>query len=148
MAIAFNEKSVTAQPFETGVTRQRLITVERVKGTRVLIDRLTLAAGANMRFDIPAKSLAWVQMLEGDAKLSAIFTDQMSDSHSVLLPPGYKAMLSTAKGASFLYAEIPDAGPLDPGFQADSPLFMVTNWRREPVFASEHDARKRICLVN
>jgi hypothetical protein len=27
-----------------------------VKGTRVLLNRLTLAAGAKMKFDIPAKS--------------------------------------------------------------------------------------------
>ena len=39
MVTAFNEKTVTAQPFETGVTRQRLVTNERVKGTRVLLDR-------------------------------------------------------------------------------------------------------------
>lgn len=147
MAIAFNEETVVPQPFVTGVTRQRLVTDERVKGTRVLLDRLTLAAGATMRFDIPAKSLAWFQMLEGEATLSAMYTDWMSDSHSVFLPPGYNATLSTAKGASFLYAEIPDAGPLDPGFSANSPLFMVINWRREPVYASEHDARKRISLV-
>jgi len=147
MAIAFNEKTVAPQPFETGVMRQRLITEERVKGTRLLIDRFTLAAGANMRFDIPAKSLGWVQMLEGETRLSAIFTDQMSDSNSVLLPPGYKATLSTAKGATLLYAEIPDVASIDPGFSVDSPLFMVVNWRREPVYASEHDARKRISLV-
>ena len=79
--------------------------------------------------------------------MSAIFTDQMSDSHSVLLPPGYKSTLSTAKGATLLYAEIPDAASIDPGFSVDSPLFMVVNWRREPVYASEHDARKRISLV-
>jgi hypothetical protein len=85
-------------------------------------------------------------MLEGEAKLSAIFTDQMSDSHSVLLPPGYSATSRPPK-ASLLYAEIPDVAPIDPGFLGDSPLFMVVNWQREPVYASEHDARKRVSLV-
>jgi mannose-6-phosphate isomerase-like protein (cupin superfamily) len=46
-----------------------------------------------------------------------------------------------------LYAEIPDVAPIDPGFLGDSPLFMVVNWQREPVYASEHDARKRVSLV-
>ena len=147
MVVAFNDKTVAPQPFETGVTRQRLITNERVKGTRVLIDRLTLSAGTRMQFDIPVKSLAWIQILEGDATLSALYTDKMSDSHSVLLSPGYSATLSTGKGASFLYAEIPDAGAVDPGFSANSPLFMVIDWKRETVYASEHDARKRISLV-
>ncbi len=147
MAITFNENTVTAQPFQTGITRQRLITDERVKGTRILLDRLKLAAGAKMRFDIPEKSLAWIQMLNGDATLSAFYTDKMSDSHSVMLSPGYGATLSTDKGASFLYAEIPDAGSIDPGFSINKPIFMVLDWKRETVYASERDERKRISLV-
>jgi hypothetical protein len=45
MAIAFNEKTVTAQRRDRR-DAARLILNERVKGTRVLLNRLTLAAGA------------------------------------------------------------------------------------------------------
>lgn len=65
MGIAFNEKTVAAQPIDTGVVRQRLLTDERVKGTSVLLDRLSLAAGATVRFEPSAKSLGWLQLLEG-----------------------------------------------------------------------------------
>ncbi len=131
----------------TGVARQRLLTDERVNGTKILLDRLKLKAGATMPFDISAKSLAWLQLLEGEATLKAFYTDRMSNTNSVLLPPGFKSTLSTGNGATLLYAEIPDVARLDPGFSANSPLFMVVDWMREPVLESEHDLRKRISLV-
>jgi mannose-6-phosphate isomerase-like protein (cupin superfamily) len=71
----------------------------------------------------------------------------MSNAHSVFLPPGFNTTLSTGNGAALLYAEIPDAGRVDPGFSASPPLFMVIDWTREPVLESERDARKRISLV-
>jgi quercetin dioxygenase-like cupin family protein len=148
MVIAFNETTVAAQPIDPGVFRQRLLTDERVKDTSVLLDRLTLAAGATVRFEPSAKSLGWLQLLEGEATLKSLETDRMSDSSSVFLPSSYNVTLSTSKGATLLYAEIQDAGRLDPGFLTSLPLFMVIDWTREPVFESEHDARKRVSLVS
>ena len=58
MVIAFNETTVAAHPIDPGVVRQKLLTSERVKDTSVLLDRLTLTAGAAMRFELPAKSVA------------------------------------------------------------------------------------------
>ena len=45
MATIFNENAVAAEPADNGTARQRLLTGERVAGTRILLDRLTLAAG-------------------------------------------------------------------------------------------------------
>jgi uncharacterized RmlC-like cupin family protein len=145
--ISINETTVAAQPLGAGGARQRLLTDERVKGTKILLDRLKLKAGATMPFDISAKSLSWVQLLEGEATLKAFYTDRMSNTNSVLLPPGFKSTLTTGNGATLLYAEIPDVARLDPGFPANNPHFMVVDWMREPVFESEHDLRKRISLV-
>jgi quercetin dioxygenase-like cupin family protein len=147
MVIAFNETTVEAQPTDPGVVRQKLLTVERVKDTGVLLDRLTLVAGATMRFEPSAKSLAWFQLLEGEATLKSLVTDQLSDAHSVLLPPSFNVTLSTGKGASLLYAEIPDAERVDAGFAASPPLFTVIDWTREQVLESKVDARKRVSLV-
>jgi quercetin dioxygenase-like cupin family protein len=148
MVIAFNETTVAAQPIEAGVVRQRLLTDERVKNTSVLLDRLTLAAGAMVRFEPSAKSIGWLQLLEGEASLKSLETDRVSNSSFVFLPPNFNVTLSTGKGATLLYAEIPDAGRLDPGISTSPPLFIVIDWTREPVFESEHDARKRVSLVN
>jgi hypothetical protein len=59
MVVKVNEKSAAAEPMNVGVARQRLLTPERVDNVDVLLDRLTLAAGASTRFEPSTKSLAW-----------------------------------------------------------------------------------------
>jgi quercetin dioxygenase-like cupin family protein len=149
MVTAFNAATVAAEPLVPGVVRQRLITEESVKGTRVTIDRLTLAPDATARCELPATSLAWLHMLEGEATIKAHFySDQLSDNHSAFLPAGLNATLSTGKGASLLYAEIADVGRVDPGYATDLAFFTVVDWTREPVFVCKQDARKRVALVS
>jgi hypothetical protein len=129
-----NEKSVAAQPMNVGVARQRLLTPERVDHVDVLLDRLTLAACASTRFEPSAKSLAWLHLLAGEAKLEHRYRQKLSDTHSVFLPPGFPTTISTHDGALLLYVEIPDPGRLDKGFSNTTPVFTVINWTREPVF--------------
>jgi uncharacterized RmlC-like cupin family protein len=150
MVVKVSEKSVVAQPMNVvGVAKQRLLTPERVGNTDVLLERLTLTAGASTRFEPPAKSLAWLHLLVGEAKLQTLYyRDRLSDTHSALLPPGFPATLSTDTGVSLLYVEIPDAGRLDRNFSVTTPLFTVINWTREPVFKSKNDGRKRVALVS
>ena len=146
MVVKVNEKSVAAEPMNGSVARQRLLTPERVDNGDVLLDRLTLAAGASTRFEPSAKSLAWLHLLAGKAKLETLYRERLSDT--VLLPPGFPATISTHDGASLLYVEIPDAGRLDKGFSNTRPLFTLINWTREPVFKSKNDGRMRVALVS
>jgi quercetin dioxygenase-like cupin family protein len=149
MVVKINETSVAARPMSVGVARRRLLAPERVNNCDVLLDHLTLAAGASMRFESAAKSLAWLHLLAGEAKLETLYyRDRLSDTHSAVLPPGFPATLSTDNGASLLYAEIPDAGRLDRGFSATPPFFTVINWTREPIFKSKSDGRMRVTLVS
>jgi len=148
MAITFNECTVAAEPFGVNAKRQRLLTAARVKGTRILLDRLVLAAGAAIELAVPAGSLAWFQMLEGTAALShEHHTEALTASHIVFLPPAFRGTLTCDAGAALLYAEVPDAASHDPDFAAHPPQFRIVDWTREPVLDSEHDARKRIYVV-
>jgi quercetin dioxygenase-like cupin family protein len=148
MAVAFNESSVAAEPAGKGIQRQRLLTQQRVQGTNILLDRLTLAAGASFECEVPASSLAWVQMLGGGATITHDRGHEtLSDAHVVLLPPGFRATLASEQGARLLYAEVPNATRFDPALATQSPEFRVVDWTREPVLNSQHDARKRIYLV-
>jgi len=147
MVIKVNEKSVAAQPMNFGIARQRLLTPERVDNVDVLLDRLTLAAGASTRFEPSAKSLAWLHLLTGEAKLEAQYRQGLSDTYSAFLPPGFPATISTDDGASLLYVEIHDAGRLDTGFFNTTPLITVIDWTREPVFKAKSDGRMRVALV-
>jgi quercetin dioxygenase-like cupin family protein len=145
--IAFNQTNVAAEQFGTGVSRQRLLTDERVNGTKMRLDRIKLAPGASMQLHNSPTTLAWFQVLEGGVTFHAYYTDRMTEAHSAFLPPGFNATLLSDRGASLLYAEIPDIDRVHAGGVNSRPLFIVTEWEREPVLASEHDARKRIHLV-
>src|SRR5476651_321792 len=119
MATLFNESSVPATPVGKYTTRQQLLTEARIPGTGILLDRLTVGPGGEMRLTVPAKSVAWLQVLEGEAVLAHGDSRQrLSDTHIAFLPPGYSAALGTAQntevGAALLYGEIPNAARLDP----------------------------------
>lgn len=148
MATIFNESEIAAEPAERGAACQHLLTDARVPGTRILLDRLTLAPGGEARLAVPAQGLAWFQMLQGEVVLAHDGERQaLTDAHVVFLPPRYAAAVSSSRGAVLLYGEIPNAASLDPALAKNPPGFRVVDWTREPVLDSEHDARKRIYLV-
>ena len=64
LATIFNESAIAAEPAERRA-RQHLLTKDRVSGTRILLDRLTLRPGGEARLAVPAQ-VAWFQMLEGE----------------------------------------------------------------------------------
>jgi quercetin dioxygenase-like cupin family protein len=148
MAVIFNESEIAAEPVRGGTTRQRLLTEKRIAGTRILLDRLTLAPGGEAHLTVPARGLAWFQILEGEAVL-AIGPSRaaLTDAHVVFMPPGTEATVTSGGGAVLLHSEIPDAASLDPGLLKNPPALRVLDWMCEPVLDSEHDARKRIYLV-
>lgn len=148
MAVAIQESSVAAEPFGAGVRRQHLLTGARVSGTRVLLDRWTLEPGARVELDVPAPGLAWFQVLEGEVSLTHEGSEErLTRSHIVFLPPRFRGTLSSRAGAVLLHAAVPEAARFDPELAKNPPRLRVVDWTREPVLASEHDARKRIYLV-
>jgi len=148
MAFTVNEATVASDAVAVGVTRQRLLTKARVRDTKILLDKLTLAAGATTALDVSAQDLAWFQVLAGDAMLDGNFGGaSLTDAHIVFLPPGYRGTITAGAGASVLFATVPTAGNFDPQFANDPPKFRIVDWKREPVLDSKHDARKRIYVV-
>ncbi|MGH8702691.1 MAG: cupin domain-containing protein [Burkholderiales bacterium] len=148
MAIVVNERDVATEPFGIKVTRQCLLTEERVRGSHVRLDRWTLAPGAAAQLEVPAGNLAWFQMLEGETAFAhARGEEQLTSAHIAFLPPRFRGTLASRAGAALLYAEVPDASRFDPEFSRNPPRLRVVDWMREPVLASQHDARKRIYVV-
>ena len=148
MAVTFNQRDVDAQSCGVNATRQRLLTEARVKGSHALLDRWTLGAGAAIELAVAPRDLAWFQLLEGEALLSGPAGSQpLTADHVVFLPPGFRGTLAAHGDAAVLYAEIPDASRFDPQLQARALPLRIVDWTREPVLASEHDARSRIYLV-
>lgn len=148
MALIVNEQDVAGRSAGAGARRQALLNTERIPGTAILLDRLALSAGGQMQFSVPATSVAFLQGLEGEAQLAAPNSEvTLTPSHVACLPPGFTGSLNSARPAAVLYGEIPQAGRFDANFAKDPPQFRVSDWTREPVLDSEHDARKRIYLI-
>lgn len=148
MAISFNERAVDARSFGVNATRQRLLTEARVKGTHALLDRWTLLPGAVIELGLAERDLAWFQLLEGGATLAcAAGSQSLTADHAAFLPPGFRGTLVAHDDAVVLYAEVPDAARFDPRLATEPPRLRIVDWTREPVLASEHDARKRIYLA-
>ncbi len=90
MATIFNESTVAGEPAGKGATRQHLLTQARVPGTGILLDRLTLGRGGEARLTVPATSVAWFQVLDGEALLThGTIRETLSDAHVAFLPPGF-----------------------------------------------------------
>jgi quercetin dioxygenase-like cupin family protein len=139
---------VTPAGAGNGAARQALLTAARVPGSGILLDRLTLAGGGELRLAVPPTNVAWLQPLDGETLLTqGARRETLTEAHVAFLPPAFAATLSSADSATLLYGEIPDAARLDPGFTKSPPPFRLADWTREPVLDSEHDARKRIYLV-
>lgn len=148
MAVTFHQSSIAAEPHGAGVSRQSMLTAERVRDTKVLLDRLTLFAGASVALAIPPGDLAWFQVLEGSVRLEHDDSAEALDAaHIAFLPPGFDGRVTSVGSAVLLHAHVPDAARFDPAFAAQPPQFRIVDWTREPVLDSEHDARKRIYLV-
>jgi quercetin dioxygenase-like cupin family protein len=148
MAIHFNESEVVSVAAGEGVRRQTLLDKARIPGIKFVLDRLVLAPGSALEIDVAPSDLAWFQMLEGAATLrGAHGEEKVGDTRIGLLPPGFRATLATAGGATLLLARVPDAAALDPSVVSEPPPYRTLDWRDEPLLKSEHDARKRIYIV-
>ncbi len=116
-------------------------------GTTILLDRITLTAGGDIFLKVPPSGVAWLQVLEGEVELvHGGRREALGEAHLAFLPPDASANLRSRAGGAVLYGEIPQAAKLDPSFTRNIP-FRLSDWTREPVLDSEHDARKRIYLV-
>jgi quercetin dioxygenase-like cupin family protein len=148
MALIVNEQSVAGDPVGRGARRQSLLNAVRVPGTAILLDRLSLSGGGQMSLAVLATSVAFLQGLEGEARLTGSAGEAtLTPAHVVCLPPGFSGALNSDQGAALLYGEIPQGRRFDADFTKEPPRFRISDWTREPVLDSEHDARKRIYLI-
>jgi quercetin dioxygenase-like cupin family protein len=148
MAVHFHESDIPAERLGQGLRRQRLITPERVPGSRVLLDRIQIAPDATLAIAVDGDSLVWFQLIDGEATLSGAGADEdLGDRHVTFLPAGFEGKLESADGATLVLTEVPSASKLDPDLRENPTKLRVVDWHREPVLSSEHDARSRIYLA-
>jgi quercetin dioxygenase-like cupin family protein len=148
VATTFNESTVAQERTGTGALRQRLLDAERVPHTRVVLDRVVLDAGASTDVRTGSEDIGWFQVLEGAAVLEHDSgSTALGATALVFMPPGSAARARSDSGAVLLLAQVPGAARFDPGILESPPSLKIVDWSREPVLASEHDARKRIYVA-
>jgi quercetin dioxygenase-like cupin family protein len=148
VATTFNESAVEQEATGAGANRQRLLHPGRVPHTKVLLDRVVLDAGASFDLRTGRADIGWLQVLEGAAMLEHAAGDaHLGSTDLVFMPPGFEAVVSSRPGAVLLHAQVPDAARFDPALRESRPPLKVVDWTREPVLASEFDARKRIYVA-
>src|SRR5450830_969627 len=118
MATIFNESEIAAEPAERGAVCQHLLTDARVPGTRILLDRLTLAPGGEARLAVPAQSLAWFQMLQGEVVLAHDGERQvLTDAHVVSCHRGMPPQFHPAAAPFCSMAKFPTPPASIPALQ-------------------------------
>lgn len=146
MAMIFNEADVPAQPFGVNAARQALITSERIRDTRMLVDRWRIGASGKVELRLSPGSGAWFAVLEGEARLRGPGVDQaLTAAHAVYFDHRFEGSLGAEKETTLLYVEIPDASRYAVDFEP-APV-KVIDWMTEPMLDSKHDARKRIYMA-
>ena len=119
MPVLFNCDSADEVPMEQGVSRQPLITPERVGNDCILLDRWRLDPGTTWRIRVTQTDLAWFQLLDGAARLEGSEgRHELTSSNVVFLPPGFAGDMTTTDGTIVLYGQVPNAARFDPGFGA------------------------------
>jgi quercetin dioxygenase-like cupin family protein len=148
VATTLNESAVEQETLAAGAMRQRLLDPARIARTRVVLDRIVLRAGAAFELRTGRDDIGWLQVLEGTALLDD-GTDRwtLGSTALVFMPPGSAASVTSASGVVLLCARVPDAARFDPGLQENPHRLRIVDWAREPVLASQHDARKRIYVA-
>jgi quercetin dioxygenase-like cupin family protein len=148
VATTLNESTVGQEAAGHGAMRQRLLDTNLVPDTNVLLERILLAPGASIELHTRGSDIGWLQVLEGAATLThGNGVAELGSTALAFLPTAFEARVSSRSGAVLLRAQVPDAARFDPALRESPPPLKVVDWTREPVLASEHDARKRIYVA-
>jgi quercetin dioxygenase-like cupin family protein len=148
MAVVFNEAEIRPERCGERAARQRLITAARIPGTGILLDRFVLETGSSVPVAVPAGSIAWFHVLEGEIEFARPQTEwRLDQAHAAFLAPGSTGTIAAAARAVVLYVEVPSADRFDRDLARHAPPSRVLDWTREPLLDSKFDSRKRIYLA-
>lgn len=143
-----NEGACELEALNPTASRRRLLNGERVPGSKVEVERISLAAQGRCELRLPAGALGWIAVLQGRVDLTHEQTRHaLTETHVALLPLGAPASLTSEAGAQLLFAIVAEAATLDPQLNVQGVAFSKVDWGQEPLLDSKNDKRKRIYLA-
>lgn len=125
----------------------RLLQPEVIGNDQILLDYIKVASDAEYNLVLESGAVGWVQVLSGRGSFEGM-TETLTPDLISYLPQGFYGNFVSGEGdAVVLVARVPDAQRFDPDINDMPRVLRHTDWTREPILESEHDARKRIYMA-
>ena len=125
----------------------RLLQPEVIGNDQILLDYIKVASDAEYNLVLESGAVGWVQVLSGRGSFEGM-TETLTPDLISYLPQGFYGNFVSGEGdAVVLVARVPDAQRFDPDINDMPSVLRHTDWTREPILESEHDARKRIYVA-
>ena len=125
----------------------RLLQPEVIGNDQILLDYIKVVSDAEYNLVLESGAVGWVQVLSGRGSFKGM-TETLTPDLISYLPQGFQGTFVSGEGdAVVLVARVPDAQRFDPDINDMPRVLRHTDWTREPILESEHDARKRIYMA-
>ena len=114
---------------------------------QIILDYIKVASGSDYDVKLDNGAVGWIQLLSGTGTFDG--TSEILSSNLIsYLPQGFQARYASGKrGSELLIAQIPNANRFDSDIKRMPKNLRHTDWTREPILESEHDARKRVYMA-
>ena len=137
-------KAATPSP---GCYISHLLQPEVIGNDQIELDYIKIEPAAEYNLVLENGSVGWVQLLSGKGTLEGT-SEVLTPNFISYLPQGFKGRYVCGKnGSTLLIARVPDAQRFDPDIKDMPGTIRYTDWTREPILESEHDARKRVYMA-
>ena len=125
----------------------RLLQPEVIGSDQILLDYIKVASDTEYNLVLESGAVGWVQVLSGRGSFKGM-TETLTPDLISYLPQGFQGTFISGEGDTVvLVARVPDAQRFDPDINDMPRVLRHTDWTREPILESEHDARKRIYMA-
>lgn len=147
MPVIVRSTDAVSDECETGCVIRTLLSPATTGSDHLLLDHITLEAGATYSVTLDNGAIGWLQTLGGAGRLSQC--EPVLDTDAIAyLPAGFAGVFTAdTAGTTFLVATVPQAARFGTAGDELPDTVGTLDWTREPVLQSEHDARKRIYLA-
>ena len=143
MAFVVRAADRTFENLSPDITRAWVLPPGQLSDSRVSIEVLTMAPGAQYSVETGEPELMWIQVLAGNV----LIDDANSDRYIItMLARGATAIIKALGEVELFIARVPQALEYDPLLLPDARVRV--DWSTEPVLNSEHDSRMRIYLAS
>ena len=147
MPVIVRKKDYKLIKVSAGCEVAHLLNPEVIGNDQIILDYIKIASGSEYDIKLDSGAVGWIQLLAGTGILDGV-SHPLNSNLILYLPRGlHTRYISEQSTSELLIAQIPNANRFDSEIENMPKQVCYTDWTREPILESEHDARKRIYLA-